>query len=318
MRRFVFHIFIAIIAGLVTYGYAAPFWMGDESVFYTEKMIGTDLVKPFVYRQFFPFLARGVIQLTGFRADYVVVGLAVIFGIAFTFAMTWLLSLWLLQTYSQENIELGAIVALFCFVLLFQNFRAVYDLPTALFFTLALGYLARKRIIEYLIVFTIACTNRETTILLVLVFMADYIFSGDFQSKDHRRFVFYIIYQILAFLSIQLALRQIFVANAGTTAWVRPLYNVKAYLAQPLGLALVLLFAAVITVVIQKSWNLQPRFLKISLAALSPIIPMHFIFGGAFEFRSMIEIYPVIFAMLVIAYLNMRRFELWRTKSSVG
>lgn len=317
MRRLYFQLFIAIIAALVTYEYAASFWMGDDSVVYTEKMIGTDLVKPFVYRQFFPFIARTVIHVTAIRADYVVVGLTVLFGVAFTFAMAWFLSLFLVP-YSSESLAMLAIIALFCFVLLFENFRALYDLPTALFFTLALGYLASKRKSRYFFVFTIASTNRETAILLVIVFIVAYIFSGEFQVKNHGRYALYTIYQILAFLLIQIVLRQIFIANPGTTAWIRPVYNLRAYLSQPFGFALTLLIAALIAFFIHKTWHLQPVFLKISLAGLSPIIPMHFIFGGAFEFRSMIEIYPVIFAMLVVAFSNLRQFAARQTNSSTG
>lgn len=285
--------FMVLFTGIVVSQYAAIHWWNDPK--YVGILVGTELERPFVYRALMPSIIRWLSEVTGFRHDYVAVVLAVIAGVCLTFSLVYFLSTF----YHADVMEIYALGAIFLFVILFQKYRMLYDLPNAVFFTLALAYMARRAWIPYLVIFTLSSFNRETTILLLPIFTLMYRFSTQYVRQNHLKYLSLAFLQILAFASIQVAIRNHFSGNGGLEAWIRPHENIEVYLRSPILTVLCLAVLAAILYVVVRHWKTTPVFLRIALICLTPVLPLHLFVGYPFEFRAMIELYPVILAIFL-------------------
>ena len=115
-----------------------------------------------------------------------------------------------------------------------QNFRFIYDLPSLAFFSAAMYLIYfRKPKVWFILLFLVATVNRETTLLLLPLYLIDECFDGyRFQwSRAFRANTLLIVLPLAAaWVAWQLAIRQVFSANP-TEFYPRFGWNVKSLLA---------------------------------------------------------------------------------------
>ena len=178
---------------------------------------------------------------------------------------------------------------------MFEYYSYVYDFPTIFFFTLGLYLLRKKNWKLFLLMYLISCFNKETTILLTLVFAIHYYSNQEISTRDYRNLI---VLQLLIFTTIKLLLFAIFIDNPGVfvefhladrTYLLWNGYNLATYV-----------IWLVITLLVFSKWDEKPKFLKDALWVAVPLIILTFILGLWDEWRDYYEVYPVI--MMLATY----------------
>lgn len=186
-----------------------------------------------------------------------------------------------------------AAVGVLVFMIVFIFFCHPYDLATGMFFSFALGLLARGKLLQYLAVFALANLNRETAFLLTMVFAAFFLF-----RLPWRQYVLWILLQGLIFAVIRVGIMGLYAGSPGSDALVQPLKNLLLFVRMPwlsilhwAGFALVIWLCA-------RRWQTTPRLLQVALAVMLPVqMVLYLVLGLAFEIRVFAEVYPVIWAV---------------------
>lgn len=195
-----------------------------------------------------------------------------------------------------DLIPVPALLFLPCF---YVHMSFVYDFPTLFLFTLGLAMLAERRWTGYFVVFAIACLNKETTLLLTVVWLANL-----WNELPRRRLLLGAAAQILLLFVIRGGLALLYADNPGTPLEWHLWHNVGRYsnldfylLTRPASALLrefgpkalaVLGFAGVIA-----SWKNGPRFLKDAFWIIVPLLLLSLLFGFLEEARDYYEFYPV-------------------------
>jgi len=271
---------------LMIFGWSSIYYLGYDNLSYARDFASLNLMKPFVYRQLPMVLAR-LLELIGVRIDLGIVLVMTSAGVGFYYALRELAFLFYKQN---DKIEI-AIIALVCIgLILFGDYRKPYDLFTAWLFTLAFLYLAQARYGEFVIVFALACLNRETAFLLIVFTAVIMVLRGT--KEDTIRMLFI---QSSIFGIIQIQLHFMFRDNAGSSALIEPIKNMAEFVVHPFITMLHLSILALVLWVACKDWIYKPRFLRLALITLSPpLMLMYLVFGQAFEVRVFWEVYPII------------------------
>lgn len=281
-----------LFVAISTLVYASIYWLGN-----THILEGEMSMKPFVYRQLVPILAR-IISSLGIRIDHAIIFVVVCSGVGF-----YLVLRELVFTYYPRNemseflVVLSVLIGLF----LFQEYRAYYDLMTAFLFTLALLFIAQGKLISYLLLFPLICLNRETAFLLT-VFLLVY-------NKNIVAFV----YQVAVWSLVRLSLSTVFSQYSGAV-WVEPVENLQKFIENYPTTILHLFIIVTILFLIMMDWKFKPRFFVILFTVFAPLLSlMYIVFGQAFEVRVFWEIYPVIVAMSLPTITEMLLFRYPKT-----
>jgi hypothetical protein len=169
----------------------------------------------------------------------------------------------------------------------------VYDLPTLFLFTLGLALMLRRQWRAFLLVYALACLNKETTILLTLVFVIH--FSHD-AWLGRSRFVRLVLLQLGLFVAIKLALSWVFRANPGTFVELHLLDHnldvLKSFLLRPSFAAEAPWLGVLLLTFYQ--WPSKPAFLKHALWILVPIVAAMPLWGVLGELRVYYEAFPIV------------------------
>ncbi|MGD0173583.1 MAG: hypothetical protein ABSC61_03975 [Anaerolineales bacterium] len=188
-----------------------------------------------------------------------------------------------------DAVGLGAIALLPPF---FVYYNYLYDIPTLFFFTLLLALMARRKWIPFLVVFLFACWNKETTILLTMVFALG--FWGRREEIGRKAYGLLLSAQFLIYAVVRGLLAIRFWNNPG---------GVIEYHFVDHTLTLILLqlysFGDIFVVLgmfllLAYRWAEKPRFLKIALSMAVPLLLMATFFGFLDEYRAFYELYPVV------------------------
>jgi hypothetical protein len=180
------------------------------------------------------------------------------------------------------------------FMLVFFFFHKVYDLSTAMFISFGLGMLAREKFHAFYALFTIACLNRETMLLLTIVFAVFFLW-----RLQRTQYLFGLIYQAAAFLGTRFGLMILYADNPGRSAhfW---LWRVLRVYASHLFFTVVLIGLCILLgCLIARGWNRKPILLRYALLLMFPLqLVLHLLFGMAFEIRVFAELFPVLWVLL--------------------
>lgn len=144
---------------------ATTLLLGSENAQKVAVVVSLNQPRPFVYRQLVPMLARLLMSLH-ISAAWSLVIIVTLAGIGYYLALRKLAGRFYQLNDKNELLIVG--LTIFTLPLLF-NSQQVYDLPTAFLFTLSIYCLVTGAILAYLLVFAVACLNRETAFLLILV-----------------------------------------------------------------------------------------------------------------------------------------------------
>lgn len=174
------------------------------------------------------------------------------------------------------------------------SYTYIYDFSTLFLFTLGLAFLVRKKWIWYFFIYLAGCLNKETTVLLTVIFLFYY---WKDMSLGRNRFIRLLLGQFAIFIIIRLLLQWIFRNNQGTsfefhlTDHNLPLLYqlIKPYTFLTL---ITILFFGYIFIY---KWSMQPRFLKLGFYSVVPVLfLLTLLFGFLEEWRDYYEAYPII------------------------
>jgi hypothetical protein len=193
--------------------------------------------------------------------------------------------------------NLMSVILLFAIPAMFQpNYsNYVYDFPALFLFTFGLFLLYQRKWNYFLILFLISCFNKETTILLTLIFTIHFYKDTEVTKKFYYRFI---TIQLIIFVAVKILLFFLFRNNPG--GFVELHLIDRNYLLFN-GYSLITFVALMIILLsIFNRWNEKPKFLKDSLWIAIPLLILTLFFGFFDELRDYYEAFPIM--ILLISY----------------
>ena len=187
-----------------------------------------------------------------------------------------------------------AALAVEMFMILFFWECKVYDLSSAMFTAWLLGWLARGETRLYQAIFPLACVNRETAFILIIVFGV-YCLGRILWTS----WIVSVGYQVLVFLSTRGLLAWHFADSPGQPFWFRPIENLQMYADAPLQSLVYLAGTAVVLWLCLRGWKEKPLLLRTAFAIMAPALAaLYIFFGYTFEIRVFAEIYPISWTLI--------------------
>jgi hypothetical protein len=174
------------------------------------------------------------------------------------------------------------------------SFGYIYDLPQLAFSALLVLLMARGRDIPYLTVFALACLNKETTALFVLLY-------GYYRlnARDRPRVVAMTAVQVVIAVAIYGALQFVFAANGGLAIehyWIPQFNHLVAPNDWP-GVVSVGLMVLLLAIGLRAA----RRMLRGALVLAVPLAAL-FLYGGwPGEYRIFLEIWPLLIVTWTLA-----------------
>ncbi|MCW8809601.1 MAG: hypothetical protein OQJ93_12640 [Ignavibacteriaceae bacterium] len=301
---------------------------GDEQSMFSEMVYGTAW-KPFVYRTLLPTTVRlvsGVIpeeihnSLTEkfesnhslvlvleklkweseFITEYLIAMVLMYFSLlGFVYVFRKLFD----EIYSSHLWfkNLISVILLLAIPAMFQpNYsNYVYDFPALFLFTLGLLLLRQRKWNYFLVIFLISCFNKETTILLTLIFAIHFYKKDEVTRKFYYKFI---TFQLIIFAAVKILLFILFKNNPGGFVEFHLIdRNYLLFNGYSLTTFVVLL---IIFLTIFSRWNEKPKFLKDALWIAIPLVILTFLLGFFDELRDFYEVFPVI---ILLISLNIAR-----------
>ena len=201
------------------------------------------------------------------------------FAIRYLFTLFYNTSSWVADSVS--------VLALLGLPTMFQYTSFIYDFPLLFLYTLGLIFLYKQDWSKFLIIFLVGCINKETTILLTLIF---YIFYKSGLEKE--LFNKLLIAQFAIFILVKSVLYFVFNNNPGTFIEFHLIdHNLRLLTGYDLTLAAAVL--GLVLLVFYK-WNEKPDYLITSLWMFVPLVVLTFFLGYLDELRDYYEVYPVV------------------------
>lgn len=181
-------------------------------------------------------------------------------------------------------LPLFAIIAL---PALFKYYIYIYDFPTLFLFTLSYYLLAVKKSKWYYIAFVLACLNKETAILLsILYFLLNY-------KYDRKATVLNTAYQLGIWFVIKIALYLIFMNNPGVFSEFNFFEYNLPYILSPFEIGIVVTYIFFFVLLFYQ-WKDKPVFLRQAIWLALPLAFLSLTIGVIDEIRVYYEIYPIV------------------------
>ncbi len=297
---------------------------GDEQSMFPEMVYGKAW-KPFVYRTLLPTSVRIISEVipesihntltekvesndylmlaleklvweSEFITEYLVAMVLMYFALlGFVFAFRKLFD----EIYSSplwfKNIM--SIILLLTIPAMFQPQYSnyIYDFPTLFLFTLGLLLLKQRNWKFLLILLFIACFNKETIILLTLIFAIHFHKDADIDRKLYYQLI---VAQLVILTVVKIFLYILFMNNPGGFVEFHLIdRNYLLFNGYSLTTFVVLL---IIILAIFSYWNEKPKFIKDCMWIAVPLLILTLFLGFFDELRDYYEILPV--AILIISF----------------
>jgi hypothetical protein len=174
--------------------------------------------------------------------------------------------------------------------------RQIYDFTTLCLVTWALVFLARRQWIAFALTFVAGCLNKESTILLTLVYIVHVMRTSTGLSKTGAAALF--IYQLAAFALVRAAVVYAFRDNPGDTVEVHLFGHNQYVLLHPTEISKRLLLLIALAFLGVRGWKDKPPLLRHAMTVLGPaLMLMGVTVGMVDEIRAYYEIYAVLVLM---------------------
>ena len=184
-----------------------------------------------------------------------------------------------------------SILALLGLPTMFQYTSFLYDFPTLFLYTFGLILLYKQDWKNFLILYPIACLNKETTILLTVIF---FIYYRPRLRTDH--FYKLLLIQLTMFVIIKVILFILFKSNPGTFV---EFHLVDHNLGLLTGYSLTLAFTVFSLIMLTYyKWKEKPQFIKISLWTIVPLLILTLFLGYLDELRDYYEVYASVIILI--------------------
>ena len=255
----------------------------------TDLMAGT-AHRPFVHRVFVPAVVRLAMMVAPLPAEVYAAGLIYLFFVGFVLSMERLARhFWPLPIIPQV-VALAALPALGPLTLTHKH---VYDIGTLFFFTLSLEEMAQRRWGRFLLAFTLSCLNKETALLLTLIFGACF-----WTVLDRARFWRLTLLQLGIYLALRAVLIWVFRDNPGGEVEYRLGDQLASIINSPAATAAQWVFGLFVLRLISWRWAAKPAFLRRAAWAVTPpLLVLYGLFGYPFEIRVFYEAFPILFLL---------------------
>jgi len=325
IHKTIYYLLTALIAGCVLIMFVIFPGINDNKPSMFGDMIYGKASKPFVYRVLLPVTVRvlsaPVPQTLRNTISNIIednISLNKLFkklkwekelAVEYSFAMLIMfLSLWgfsiavrylfiLFYNTSSWFADSVSVLALLGLPTMFQYTSFIYDFPLLLLYTLGLIFLYKQEWIKFFIIFLVGCINKETTILLTLIFFI-YYKSGVRKELFNKL----LIAQLSIFILVKSLLYFVFKNNPGTFIESHLIdHNLRLLTGYDLTLAAAVL--GLILLVFYK-WNEKPNFLKTSLWMFIPLVILTLFLGYLDELRDYYEVYPIVIIFIAHSMIN--------------
>lgn len=175
--------------------------------------------------------------------------------------------------------------------------RQIYDFTTLWTFTLGLVLIAGHRWAAYLALFAIATVNKETTILLTLVFAFHFLRRRDRLPWNHT--VALIAAQVALFVVIRGTIAYVFRDNPGGVVEINWASHNRVVLVEPALMSKRLPMLVLAALAGMWGWRHKPALLRDAFIVLAPVLlVMGVTVGQVDEIRAYYEFYPVVIVLL--------------------
>ena len=189
--------------------------------------------------------------------------------------------------------------------LFFSYCNYLYDFPALCLFTLGLALLIRRRWRRFLVVYLLAALNKETTILLTLVFVLHYWRAP---ALPRRRFWAVLLAQLVLFGAVKGALMLVFRDHPGTPIeWHLLDHNYD--ILSSYSLTALFGWCGVILLTCTH-WPAKPVFLRRALWIAPILVGLTLFCGYLDELRDYYEAYPIVALLLLHSVSRIWKFEL--------
>lgn len=331
-RKVLLHLFYIFISGLVlTLFVVHPTLEGHKF----GKIIYSQDERPFVYRALMPLIISTTVKITpDFLAEWLTnkakarnytqqliensdieeeyvfeyfVSLALILGCFYGFIIFMRKLIGMFYGFPDYVANILSFVALLLTPLLGKYSSHVYDPPILLLFSASLLFVMKRNWLLYNIAFLLASLNKETSLLLIGIFIA-----SEYKTMNNRTLIFHILAQVSIWVIVKAAIMFIFKDNPGTVIWFPLFYHNLQLIYHLPSLLFVVGVFAVFYFLIKDRWAEKPLILKRGLfITLIPIFILSIFFGYFDELRIYFEVY--IFAFLLSVPAIARIFNMPET-----
>lgn len=329
---------VYLLVSLVLTGVVLAMFIAGPGINCSDKAKFGDMVygradRPFVYRALLPGAVRAVSSIVpsqtrdfvngsiagshlvgplfrglGWEEEYwtdYVIALALLYGslLGFLLAMRYLCrGVLLTPAWFADGVSLAAVLALPPF---FRHYGYIYDFPLLLLFTAALGFMVRRRWWPFLVVFLLGCINKETTILLTMLFVIH--FRAD-DSMERSVFWKLAAAQLTIFAVVKLALSLAFQGNPGAFVEFHLIDHNLAVL-KSYSLSTSILWLGVGLLVFFR-WSEKPKFLRRGVWILAVLLVFSLFLGYIDELRGYYEALPVLLLLVAQSVATVMGIEL--------
>ncbi|MCZ2121229.1 MAG: hypothetical protein LC108_03075 [Anaerolineales bacterium] len=253
----------------------------------SQLMDGT-AYKPFVYRILVPTITKIAILVFPLPATLYASILIFAFLLGFIVCIRSFSSIFWKKAEINDFVGALSIPMLTPFML---TNRHVYDFSTLFLFSAGLMLMAQKKWGYFLIVYTLACLNKETTLFLSLIFL--YYFRQNFKKPIYWKLLFF---QAIIYTSIRALIMWRFSNNPGVMM-ENHFYDhfSSALVPSPKLILGYVSYLILMIIAVRTRWKEKPVFLREALSILAPLMFVLYLLGSyPFEIRTFYEIYPLL------------------------
>ena len=174
----------------------------------------------------------------------------------------------------------------------FEYVTYIYDFATVFLFTLGLLLMVRQRWGLFVVVFAVACLNKETAVLLTVVFAIHF-----FPRKNIARRQFWVLLsaQVGIWVVSRIALAWAFHTSPGGTVELHLSDNLGLLNHRSVHIAMLLVATAAL---VRYRWREKPKFLRDALWIAALLAPLVVFLGLLDELRAWYEVFPIV-ALLI-------------------
>lgn len=188
--------------------------------------------------------------------------------------------------------DLAPLIALAALPLCFRYYSYPYDPATLLLFSLGVLFIVEARDGPFMVALVLAALNKETSILLVLLYTWNRIASGRGRVVLHAGLV------MLVWCGVRVILELVFRDHPGAIAETHLDHTVWLFTEFPARLWYALAVVALLAAAIVSGWKESPRFARAGLLlTVLPLFAAALFFGFVDELRGYYEAAPFIFLL---------------------
>jgi hypothetical protein len=177
------------------------------------------------------------------------------------------------------------------FVVFFGGQGHIYDFTQLAFFAGMLSTLLTEQLAVFLLLFVLSCWTKETAIFMTFAYCAIY-----YDRLPRKRFVSYLLLQIVAFVGVYGAVRFLYRHNPGGPMEIWYRQQMAWFLRKPLQ-RMVLVAAGSSAILF--AWAEKPLSLRRALWMLPPHLAMFLVAAQPAEIRNLYESLPVVMLFML-------------------